>query len=837
MTAPPSLPTPGVRGPLLERFLQKTLTVQLYWVWSIGLSLVILLTSGGWVTYHLIINSRMYATAEIAISDMVQGMHQFLDLDLQKRDNHLQEASHLAEQKGPAAAKFADTTILWADGQVDPRGSPLSPSQLKAANAALAEHQRQDTGEMRLSEPVQIQQTGDWAIQLSRRINTEGGRLPEGGRFQGIVLSYWTSAQIEAYFRETFFLPGGKSLLLRQDGRVLVDASSAGVGYGASVALAPMLKQPANGECNNDRGSYFGTLTGIDDTPRLYLLQKLAHYPLYVLKGTTAESIANIARPGILVMAGLMLLVNGVILIATGGLHLYVRQVNATINERQASETALRHNQERLNFALVGSDSGEWEMELPEANLYVSQRLVDLIGPPWAEGVYAVAQWQALVHPDDQPILITALHRILTHMNEGQGVMIRARDSSVEGYRWMSIKGRIRQQDASGQVKSVTGLATDVTEQQITQSIVQDRTAQLDAIFNLSPDAFVTFDHHHKVKFVNPAFVQMTGWADESIKGMSEAQFSRRLGLLCIAQRPFGSIAAMRATVLARGSCFGELIELNGVPQRILKVSLQLSDAPTVSQILHLRDVTHETIVEGMKTEFLATAAHELRTPMASIVGFAEVLCTHPLQQLEQMEFAQIIWRQSLHLAGILDELLDLSRIEARGGKGLLMVTLDLRAELEETIKAFPLPEGREAPAVDLPRLICKADRGKAQQVIENVISNAYKFSGPGTAVTITRAKPAVHPVSGRHLVGLVVRDAGIGMTSEQVGRVFDRFYRVDKTGAIPGNGLGLSISRELMQLMGGQINIDSAPGQGTTATVLFEQADPSQTPTHVTTA
>jgi signal transduction histidine kinase len=377
----------------------------------------------------------------------------------------------------------------------------------------------------------------------------------------------------------------------------------------------------------------------------------------------------------------------------------------------------------------------------------------------------------------------------------------------------------------------------DVDEQKMTQAIVLDRTAQLDAIFNLSPDAFVTFDHHYKVKFVNPAFVQMTGWTDESIKGMSEAQFSRRLGLLCIAQRPFGSIAAMRATVLARGSSFGELIELNGVPQRILKVSLQLSDAPTVSQILYLRDVTHETIVEAMKTEFLATAAHELRTPMASIVGFAEVLCTHPLQQLEQLEFAQIIWRQSLHLAGILDELLDLSRIEARGGKGLLMVTLDLSAELDETIKAFPLPEGREAPAVDLPRLICKADRGKAQQVIENVISNAYKFSGPGTAVTITRAKPAVHPVSGRHLVGLVVRDAGIGMTSEQVGRVFDRFYRVDKTGAIPGNGLGLSISRELMQLMGGQINIDSAPGQGTTATVLFEQADPSQTPTHVTTA
>jgi signal transduction histidine kinase len=380
-------------------------------------------------------------------------------------------------------------------------------------------------------------------------------------------------------------------------------------------------------------------------------------------------------------------------------------------------------------------------------------------------------------------------------------------------------------------VTRLSGLATNVTEQRITQSIVLDRTAQLDAIFNLSPDAFVTFDHHHRVKYVNPAFVQMTGWNDESIKGMSEAQFSRRMGQLCIAERPFGGIAAMRATVVARGSPSGELIELNSVPQRILKVSLQLSDAPTVSQILHLRDVTHETIVEGMKTEFLATAAHELRTPMASIVGFAEILCTHPLQQAEQLEFAQIIWRQSLHLAGILDELLDLSRIEARGGKGLMLEAIDLGAQLDEAIQAYGLPEGRDPPEVNLPRLTCKADLGKTRQVINNVLSNAYKFSSLGTAVTITKAKPSVHPVSNRPLVGLVIHDAGIGMTPEQLGRVFERFYRADKTGAIPGNGLGLSISREIMELMGGQIIIASVPQQGTSATLLFEQADPMPLP------
>ena len=125
-----------------------------------------------------------------------------------------------------------------------------------------------------------------------------------------------------------------------------------------------------------------------------------------------------------------------------------------------------------------------------------------------------------------------------------------------------------------------------------------------------------------------------------------------------------------------------------------------------------------------------------------------------------------------------------------------------------------------------MPPLICKADLGKIHQVIDNVISNAYKFSGPGTSITITPAKPAVHPVSGRQLIGLVVHDAGIGMTPGQLARVFERFYRADKTGTIPGNGLGLSISREIMELMGGQIIIASAPQQGTTVSLMFEQFD-----------
>ena len=820
MTTPPSPSRLQIKVPLPKQFLRQPLTYQLVWIWFLGLSWMILLTGGGWLGFQFVIKDRLNSISQFSVDSILQGVQQHIDLNLQRRDFELQRVSKLAlDKSAPFDAQSTNTVILRADGQIDPRSNPLSPAGLKQAAAALAEHQGRDTGQMHISAPVQNPQTGAWAPQLSRRINNEDGS------FQGIVLSEWDASEISSYLLGTLYLDGGVTLLVDLDGRILFKASQARLGTSGAVPMASLLSQQADKDGVNGPSSYLGTLDGVDNTPRLFVWRKLPHYPFYVMKGASKEGLDDLALPARRLMLTLVLIINGLLLFATGWMHVYATQVNATLKERRESEQALRDKEQRIDVALTGSDSAEWNLQLPDNRLYLSAHMATLLGYATESTQHYQENWQRFVHPDDQPKLAPIFALRDSTNDEALVFTLRLRAKNGE-YRWMQYRGRITLRDENGKVTLVSGLARDITEQQINQSIVRDRTAQLDVIFNLSPDAFVSFDHHLKAKYANPAFGHMTGWRDEAIKGMSEAQFSRRLSQLCVAKHPFGSLAAMRAATLASGSAAQALIELNTVPQRILRISLQLSDAPTVSQILYLRDVTHETIVEGMKTEFLATAAHELRTPMASIVGFAEILCTHPLQQAEQLEFAEIIWRQSLHLAGILDELLDLSRIEARGGKGLLLESLDLSAQVDEVIKAFHLPEGREAPAVNLPPLICKADHGKIHQVIDNVISNAYKFSGPDTGITITPAKPAVHPVSGRQLIGLVVHDAGIGMTPEQLARVFERFYRADKTGTIPGNGLGLSISSEIMELMGGQIIIASTPQQGTTVSLMLERFD-----------
>jgi signal transduction histidine kinase len=229
-----------------------------------------------------------------------------------------------------------------------------------------------------------------------------------------------------------------------------------------------------------------------------------------------------------------------------------------------------------------------------------------------------------------------------------------------------------------------------------------------------------------------------------------------------------------------------------------------------------------------MKSEFITTAAHELRTPMASIHGFTELLASGRVGEDRQRSMLAIIHRQSMRMTDMLNDMLDLARIEARSGLDFQFEVSDLRDVVKGVYDEFGYMSSDRKIVSDIPGLAVwvRCDRAKLAQAVRNLLSNAVKFSTAPAPVAICLE---LSPDQQRAIVE--VRDAGMGMTAEQQAQLFTRFYRADKSGSILGSGLGLSLVKTIVELHGGTVRIESTADVGTSAFIelpLVEHAPTS---------
>ena len=217
---------------------------------------------------------------------------------------------------------------------------------------------------------------------------------------------------------------------------------------------------------------------------------------------------------------------------------------------------------------------------------------------------------------------------------------------------------------------------------------------------------------------------------------------------------------------------------------------------------------------EQRRTEFMVTASHELRSPLTSIKGFAELLTSGPHADSippRQREFVEIIGRSANRLVGLVDELLDIARLNAD------QVTLQRRPidvgeairEVAELMSARIAGAHQRLEISIAPTLgPAMADADKLRQVIGNLLTNAHLYTPAGGRIEIRAS-------ADRAWVRIVVADSGVGMTGEEAARVFDRFYRAPGRSGVPGTGLGLAIVKSLVDLQGGEIEVVSRPGAG----------------------
>jgi len=321
------------------------------------------------------------------------------------------------------------------------------------------------------------------------------------------------------------------------------------------------------------------------------------------------------------------------------------------------------------------------------------------------------------------------------------------------------------------------------------------------------------------VQYANPAFARLLGCELDAVRGLSEQQ----LGDLLVAR----SLPSHQGFSLDLLHDERRSIELSQPRDRVLELALHRGGGHVISQVLHVRDISHQVLLDRLKSEFVTTAAHELRTPMTSIYGFAELLLLKPPTPERLADVLGRIHRQSAAMMHILDELLDLSRMEARRGKDFSFEELPLVPILQELVSDFQAPEPRDAPrlelAPDAALWLARVDRSKLLQALRNLLSNAYKYSPEGGEVVVRlRADTDTGDLADASAtsalpshVRIEVQDHGIGMTPEQLSHVSERFYRADKSGAIPGTGLGMAIVKEIAELMGGQLQLHSTHGKG----------------------
>jgi len=344
------------------------------------------------------------------------------------------------------------------------------------------------------------------------------------------------------------------------------------------------------------------------------------------------------------------------------------------------------------------------------------------------------------------------------------------------------------------------------------------------SVFESAVEAIVITSFNGMIQRVNASFVQMTGFTPEEVYGRD---------IHCIEG---GDINAetyreMRASIRTIGTWTGELWnrrksgELFPVRLSVTAVRnrLKISHFVSVFYDISARKAAEKALVDmnRLKSEFISTAAHELRTPLSVIMGYAELLrkpeTFGEFSRERTHGFLDEMYERGEALNQLIDDLLDIGRIESGQALSLNRQESCLVEVIERVIDFYRVNDAQHTYETNLPHkgpdTLCEVDRYRINQVLENLLNNARKYSSAGTHVAIScRLEKDAWLIS--------VCDQGIGMTPEQVERVFEKFYRADASdSAVSGFGLGMSIARQIVELHGGRIWVESSKGVGTTVT------------------
>ena len=531
------------------------------------------------------------------------------------------------------------------------------------------------------------------------------------------------------------------------------------------------------------------------------------------------------------------------LLIAPLGLGVLVLGLALLQRWRQSrASKAQAETEHRFRVAVEAARCGVWEWDLNRDEVTVSDFMAELLGLPEGGQIRSETVMER-IHPRYRDLIEHALRQAATY---GAFEVTFPVPLAAGGARWIDARGQARGARGDHGFSMILGVALDITEARRAKAQAQSAENRLrDGIESVS-DAFVLFDRHGRLILWNQAFKDAFGFADEAVrKGAMKDELNRIAALAIKADRPSaegragarevelydGRVLQLSERFTGDGGTVVTAADVTAIRRQELERQRSADSLRTMVDQLETSQeklsllarkyevaMTRAEAANQAKSEFLANMSHELRTPLNAINGFSEIMAGEmfgPVGDPRYKGYAADILKSGQHLLSLINDILDMAKIEA-GKMTLHYEPVDLIEVCEDAIR---LMRGKaqdsgltlSLQAADLPEI--DADYRGLKQVMLNLISNAVKFTPEGGEITVSLSR------SGDDRVRIAVIDTGIGIAAHDLARLAQPFEQVEgqHSKTTQGTGLGLSLTKALIELHHGEMLMASEPGMGTT--------------------
>lgn len=517
------------------------------------------------------------------------------------------------------------------------------------------------------------------------------------------------------------------------------------------------------------------------------------------------------------------------------------------ITERKQAENALGQIMHRYKDLIDSINGMVWEADATTMQFtFMSRQAEAILGYPLEQWLSSPTFWVDHMHPEDRnwapQYCLEEVHRHRAHTFEYR--MVAANGRTV----W--IRDLVSVLVENGRATKLRGIMEDITERKRIEDSLRDSEERFRTFLDHAPNAMFMKTNDGHYFFTNRCFEHLCHSDREHLIGKTDAELFPSETACQFRANDCRVIETGKAIEFEETTSNGNDLHTNIVvkfpvrdrvgqiyatggivtditARKRMEFKLQQFAAEMERQNLELAEAHKQALAATKaKSEFLASMSHEIRTPMNGVIGMTGLLLDTPLTQ-EQREYAETVRLSGEHLLDIVNEILDFSKIEA-GKLDLEELNFDLHAAMDETIGL--LGERAYAKGLELACLVhagvptaLRGDPGRLRQILVNLIGNAIKFTEQGEVVITVSPEDepgGVPPASGSspyRTLRFEVSDTGVGIMPEQQSKLFQPFTQADgsTTRKYGGTGLGLAICKQLVEMMGGRIGVDSKVGGG----------------------